>query len=164
MIYSVKIGQKTFEVEVDGREIRLNNKKVNLDFQRIGNSKDYSLIIDNKSYQLRIQPRGDKYHITIGGRDFPVEVEDEKTKLLRSLMKVKERAREPEIVKAPMPGLVVKVLVEVGQRVRKGQGVAIVEAMKMENEIKASTEGVVREVRVREKDAIDKDAVLVVIG
>jgi len=164
MMYTVKIGEKNFKVEVDGREIKLNGKRVNLDFQRIGNSHDYSLIINNKSYQLRIEPRGDKYHITIGGKDFPVEVEDERNRLLRSLTKAKKRTRELEIVKAPMPGLVVKVLVDVGQRVRRGQGVAIVEAMKMENEIKASTEGVVKEVRVREKDAIDKDAVLVVIG
>ena len=64
---------------------------------------------------------------------------------------------------APMPGLVLKVEVEVGQAVRAGQGVVVVEAMKMENELKAPADGVVASIAVQPGQTVDKGATLIVL-
>jgi biotin carboxyl carrier protein len=66
-------------------------------------------------------------------------------------------------IKAPMPGLVVKVLAQKNAFVKKGQPLVVVEAMKMENEIPAPVEGVVTEVKVQEKQTVDKDQILAII-
>jgi len=70
-------------------------------------------------------------------------------------------AQGPKPVRAPMPGLVVRVEVEPGQEVKAGQGVVIIEAMKMENELKAEAVGVVSRVLVQQGQAVEKGAVLV---
>ena len=64
-------------------------------------------------------------------------------------------------LRAPMPGLVVKVLVEDGQEVQAGDGLVIVEAMKMENELRAEGDGVVASVRVQPGDTVDRDELLI---
>ena len=73
-------------------------------------------------------------------------------------------ARGPQPIKAPMPGMVVKVEVDVGDRVELGQGIVVVEAMKMENELQAQAIGVVRRVHVEPGQAVEKDQVLVEFG
>ena len=78
-----------------------------------------------------------------------VEVVDERTRHIRTLTGGGDRARGPAALKAPMPGLVVRVQVETGQSVGAGTGVVVLEAMKMENELRASAPGVVAAIRVR---------------
>jgi biotin carboxyl carrier protein len=86
---------------------------------------------------------------------------DERARHIRSLTGGGERARGPAVLKAPMPGLVVRVQVEAGQPVAAGAGVVVLEAMKMENELRAAAAGVVRIVRVRPGEAVEKGQVLV---
>jgi biotin carboxyl carrier protein len=78
-------------------------------------------------------------------------------------MRVGTGVKVKETVKAPMPGLVVKVITEIGAVVKKGDPLVVVEAMKMENEIKSSVEGKVTDIKVKEKQAVEKNETLVVI-
>jgi pyruvate carboxylase subunit B len=89
-----------------------------------------------------------------------VEVVDERTRVIRELTRAAAGAAGPRPVKAPMPGLVVRVEVDEGDEVREGQGVVIVEAMKMENELRAEADGRVARVCVAAGDAVEKDQVL----
>jgi len=168
MKYRTKIGDEILEVEIrnsaEGVALMLNGKPVTWDLKRVGDSNWYSLIVDGRSHALEITRDGSRYVVRMGGVEIPVEVEDERQRLLRTLARADERAGEVTLVRAPMPGLVAKVEVSAGQQVQRGDGLVIVEAMKMENELRAPTGGVVKEVRVKEGDAIEKGALLVVIG
>ncbi|MEE8573603.1 MAG: biotin/lipoyl-containing protein, partial [Gemmatimonadota bacterium] len=95
---------------------------------------------------------------------WPVAVVDERTRQLRELTGQQGKQQTGGVVKAPMPGLVLRLEVEVGQRVEAGAGVVVLEAMKMENEIKSTGSGVVKTIHVSVGEAVDKGAPLVEVG
>ena len=130
----------------------------------------YNLLIAGKSYEVfarRItrpnEKNGQSYEIFVGDQRFEVKAEDERSRLLASLIKGGEHSEEANI-SAPMPGLVVGVLLEVGASVDVGQPVVVLEAMKMENDLPAPIPGVVKEVLVSKGQTVDLGDVLVVIG
>jgi len=90
-----------------------------------------------------------------------MEVLDERTRHIRSLTSGGNQTRGPAALKAPMPGLVVRVQVEAGATVAVGSGVVVLEAMKMENELRAASAATVRTVRVKPGEAVEKGQVLV---
>ena len=129
----------------------------------------YSLILAGKSYQVfaRSLPpvqgrKGQGYEIFLDGRRFEVFVEDERTRLLAGLAQSRT-GQSAANIQAPMPGLVVNVLVEPGDLVAQNQAVAVLEAMKMENDLPAPTAGMVKEVRVSKGQTVDQGEVLIVI-
>jgi len=89
-----------------------------------------------------------------------VEVLDERTRHIRSLTANDDRPRAIPVLKAPMPGLVLRVQVRPGQRVSAGAGLVVLEAMKMENELKAPAPAVIKAVRVQPGAAVEKGQVL----
>ncbi|MFQ6117951.1 MAG: biotin/lipoyl-containing protein, partial [Candidatus Bipolaricaulia bacterium] len=111
----------------------------------------YSLILDGRVIDLSIRGEGGRYRIGFAGWDYDVRVEPSHLRELRRLFKRDALSREGagEEVVARMPGLVVEVKVEEGQEVEEGQGLIIIEAMKMENEVRAPCTGVVERVGVR---------------
>ena len=130
----------------------------------------YSLIIGNTSYEIfarRInkpdEGEGQTYEIQIAGQRFEVYVEDEREKALVGAVK---SARETgnALVRAPMPGLVLGIPLEVGTTVTRGQTVAILEAMKMENDLASPIAGTIEEVRVSKGQTVNQGDVLVVIS
>ena len=86
---------------------------------------------------------------------------DERTRHIRSLTGGADRQRGAGALRAPMPGLVVRILVEPGQAVARGGGLVVLEAMKMENELKAAADGTVKTVRVGTGEPVEKGQVLV---
>jgi biotin carboxyl carrier protein len=102
-----------------------------------------------------------RWNLHLRGQRFEAEVLDSRTRSIREMTGAGAGPTGPVPVKAPMPGLMVKVEVEVGDIVEAGQGVAIVEAMKMENELKAQGPGKVHAIHVAEGDTVEKDQVLV---
>lgn len=130
---------------------------------------EYSLILGGKSYQVfaralpPVQGReGQGYEIFLNGQRFEVFVEDERTRLLAGLAQGRTVQSAASIL-APMPGLVVNVLVQPGDVVAQNQTVAVLEAMKMENDLPAPTGGTVKEVRVSKGQTVDLGEVLIVI-
>jgi pyruvate carboxylase subunit B len=97
----------------------------------------------------------------MGGRRIRAEAIDERTRAIREMTGAGGAALGPAPIRAPMPGLVVKVEVEEGDVVEAGQGMAIVEAMKMENELKAEGPGVVSTIHVAAGDTVEKDQILI---
>ena len=105
-------------------------------------------------------PKG-RYVLWVDGWRFEVEVLDERTRAIRDLGAVAAASAGPAPIVAPMPGLVVRVAVAVGDRVEAGQPVVVMEAMKMENELRAPAAGTVRTVLATPGVAVEKGAVLV---
>jgi biotin carboxyl carrier protein len=128
----------------------------------------FSLLIAGKSYnifarRLTKPDEGDSqtYEVLIAGQRFEVQVEDEREKKLASKG---ERETGDAQVRAPMPGLVIGILLEVGTSVEHGQIVVVLEAMKMENDLVAPRSGIVKEIHVSKGQAVNQGDVLVIIG
>jgi len=101
------------------------------------------------------------WDIHMGGERFQAEVVDERTRAIRAMTGEVGAALGPRPIRAPMPGLMVRVDVEEGDTVVAGQTVAIIEAMKMENDLKAESDGVVSKILARPGDPVEKGATLV---
>jgi biotin carboxyl carrier protein len=114
------------------------------------------------------EPRADgvqpAYRVHFKGYDYDVSVDDERSLRIKGFAEADGRPKDAGRIVAPMPGLVVKLLVEPGQEVRKGEGLVIVEAMKMENEIRSPVSGKVEKINVIERQAVEKGQILAVIG
>jgi pyruvate carboxylase subunit B len=102
-----------------------------------------------------------RYTILVDGFKFEVEAVDERTRAIRQLAGAAAKPPGPSLLAAPMPGLVVRVLVESGAAVQPGQPLVVIEAMKMENELRAPSAGIVRTVHVGPGTAVEKGAPLV---
>jgi pyruvate carboxylase subunit B len=135
-----------------------------VDLQSIDGGFHYSLLAGAVSYEVFVERCEDVCFVTIEGHRYQVHVEDERVRRLgdRAHAVLEEPAQE-EIL-SPMPGLVVAVLVEEGQVVQTGEGMLILEAMKMENEIRAPRNGVVERVNVFPGQRVSKDDLLARIG
>jgi biotin carboxyl carrier protein len=121
----------------------------------------FSILIDNFSYETLVERNGDEYRVIVDGALHLVEVQDERT---RKIAKVEKKAAPVTDVtlKAPMPGLVRAIRVQVGDTVKGKQGVVILEAMKMENELRAPRDGTVKEIRCKPGDIVDQGQALMV--
>lgn len=165
MAYEVKIDELVYRVEVERDagvyKVKLGDKVYSVDVaQPLPFS--YSLIINGYSYAVDITPRGDQKDILVSGKTFRAEVYDENKKPLLSKKKLDHLEGEQKIISS-MPGKVISILTQAGQRVEKGSGVIIIQAMKMENEIKAPKDGEIKDIRVTEGQTIEVGQVLLVM-
>ena len=165
MKYFVSIGRREVTVEVDGERVTVDGRAVAATLESIPGTPVRHLVLDGRSFALPVEreARG-RWAVTVQGERHPVEVVDERSRHIRSLTASKERAGGGSTLKAPMPGLVVRLQVAVGDRVAAGASIVVLEAMKMENQLKAPTAGVVAEVRVVAGQAVEKGQTLVVFG
>lgn len=165
MKYQVRISGQKFRVGIKEKEgelqVELGRKEIDADLTELKKNKIYSLLIDNRAYDLEIRRKNGEFEINYGGRKYSGEILEETLAKLKSTAP-KEVLKQKE-QKAPMPGLIVKIEVEEGQIVKMGEGILIMEAMKMENEIKSSYEGKVKKILVSEKQTVDKDQLLLVL-
>lgn len=165
MKYIAQIGNQSFEITIlDDGHIQVGDEVLRYDFRPGSRTEHFSLIIDGRSYQIWMEPVNQSHRVHVAGYDFEVHAEDERAHRLRRLAATDAASSGVGQVVAPMPGLVVKALVEPGQAVKRGDGIVIVEAMKMENEIRSPLSGTVKEIRVKSRQAVEKGEILAVIG
>jgi pyruvate carboxylase subunit B len=160
--YIVSIEGREIPVEVDGREVRVDGQTFEAHLTPVPGTPLRHLLSGNDSLTLamsRLEPG--RWEAQFRGSRFSMEVVDERTRHIRSLTGGAARADTSLQLKAPMPGLVVRVLVEPGQQVQAGQGLIVLEAMKMENELKARTGAKIRAVSASPGQAVEKGQVLV---
>ena len=120
----------------------------------------YSVLDQGRSVEVRITKNAFGWNVQAGGRGFAVEVRDPRDASSRSR---KALSAGRQNIAAPMPGKVVRVLVKEGDQVEGGQGLVVVEAMKMQNAMKAALAGTVVRVRVRDGDTVGAGDVLVTL-
>jgi biotin carboxyl carrier protein len=149
-----ELGEDLYEVTLDG-------KTVQVDVARSGKT-IYSVIEDGKQFEVIIDESGAHgFDVLVGGQLLHLKAFDERSRLLASTAKA--TATGPQRVESEMPGKVVKIAAPAGTPVAEGQGVVILEAMKMENEIKSPIDGVIKEVGVAEGQTVESGALLFVV-
>lgn len=161
MIYEVSIAGKTHKVELaragSAWHCNVNGREFPLDVSSLQNGV-LSLLVDGKSYEVKQENTATESSIVVGSERFGAVVHDP-----RSLRSRRSSGAETEGVKrvtASMPGKVVRVLVPAGSAVEAGQGVLIIEAMKMQNEMKSPKKGIVKKITVAEGALVEAGQVL----
>lgn len=156
----------TFEIEMLLDQVitgKIGASDFSLDLVETGDGR-YHVLKDNKSFNVDIlgyDKEEKTYKIAVNGNAYHIELEDEYDRLLKRMGLENLAAAKHKDLKAPMPGMVLSVLVEAGKEVEKDEPLLILEAMKMENVIKAPAEGVVKSVKVEEGKSVEKNAILV---
>ncbi|HEU4554316.1 MAG TPA: biotin/lipoyl-containing protein [Chitinophaga sp.] len=164
MIKATVNGQSAFTIQT-GKEVRCNEQIVDWSAVQVP-SGSYSIIMDGRSYVaqvLKIDRDAKTVTLEIAQQVYEVSVEEPIDQLLAAMGIKDALAHKVNDIKAPMPGLVLKVLVEPGQAIRKGDPVLVLEAMKMENVFKSATDAVVKAIRVNPGTAVEKGEVLIVL-
>ena len=146
-------------------EVLVNGRSIELDPAQLPPAEQvepgvYSVLHNGKSFEARIIPAPAGWSVQVSGRQFSVEVRNPRDAGSRSRGAL---AGGRQNLAAPMPGKVIRVLVQEGDAVDAGQGVIVVEAMKMQNEMKAAHAGRVIQVRARDGDTVGAGDVLVVL-
>jgi len=140
-----KSGNKPHRLELEqaeaGWKCRLDGRSIDVDAM-IPRRDVLSLIVDGRSYEIKREQTATDLHIWVGSNRFAVELRDPRS--LRSRRKAAWDEKGPVKITAPMPGRVVRILVAENEEVEAGQGIVVVEAMKMQNEIKSPKKGIVK--------------------
>jgi biotin carboxyl carrier protein len=155
--YTVEIeetGKSVYRVSVDGHEFVVDGKKTG--------RTNYSLIVDNRSFEIEVDNTGDEYRVLVDGRSYHIHLVDERRVRVGG-NQAGAQMQGRQNVSVPMPGKVIAILVAEGDQVEKGQGLIIVEAMKMENEVHSPIAGEVKEIKVKTGETVEGGAVLLVV-
>jgi biotin carboxyl carrier protein len=163
MLYDVTINGKNYSLELsraDGRwSCRLEGRDLEVDAVLV-RPDVVSLRIGTMAYEVKSERVADELHLWVGSARFTAEIRDPRS------LRGRARAGDdqgPRKITAPMPGKVVRLLVREGEEVEPGRGVAVVEAMKMQNEIKSPKKGTVRKILVGEGAAVNAGDVLAIV-
>jgi biotin carboxyl carrier protein len=166
-MYHIKVNQETiYDVELDSKGITLNNELKDISFASLGNNQ-YHILLNQKSYNVElvsINHENNTASLKVNNRIYDCEIKDQFDDLLKSLGLDNLNAKKINDIKAPMPGLVLKVLVTEGQEFKKGDNLLVLEAMKMENILKAPTDGIVKSIKIKPGDKVDKNEVLLLLA
>lgn len=158
-----KIDNNEYEVEVSKEGIEINGVTLNWDVDNF--AKDaYHIVNDNTSYRteiVTINREAKEITLKINGKKTTVSVKDKMDLLLEELGMDMSTAAMINDVKAPMPGLIFSIAVNVGDDVKKGDPIMILEAMKMENVLKSPGDGTIKTIKVKQGDSVEKNQVLV---
>jgi len=163
MLFDATVDGHAIRVEVRGRDgryvVTLDGRDLEVDHQETG-AHFVSLLIGGKSYEAGLEKRPDGYNVVLAEDVLDLEFRRASRGALAAPRKA---AAGPARIVAPMPGRLVRVLVERGQQVEAGAGLVVMEAMKMENELRSPRAGRIAELPVREGQAVETGALLVVV-
>src|SRR4051812_7189664 len=162
MLFDATVDGRTVRVEVrqtgDRYVVTVDGRPLDIDVHEAGRPEFLSLLIEHQSVEAGLEKRAGGYRVVLSDDVVDVELADAARSASPVLQKAKGGVAR---LTAPMPGKVVRVLVAPGQTVAAGEGLVVMEAMKMENELRAPRAGTVKDVRVREGQAVDTGALLV---
>jgi biotin carboxyl carrier protein len=156
MIYEVTIAEKTYRIELQragtGWQCKVDGRELPLDVTS-AQSGVFSLLLNGKSYEVKQETAGAETNIVVGHERFNVSLRDPRS--FRSRRAAGGAEQGVKKITAPMPGKIVRVLAPEGSAVQAGQSVIVIEAMKMQNELKAPKNGVVKKINVAEGAAVE---------
>jgi biotin carboxyl carrier protein len=164
--YVVQLNEDRKSVTIDADGLRYEAEApVHAELSDIEGSPVRMVMIGTHVYRVVAQKRQGRgrYTLWVDGYRFETEALDERTRAIRDLSAASAGPVGPAPILAPMPGMIVRVSVKVGDTVEAGQGVVVMEAMKMENELRATAAGTVRSVEVAAGTAVEKGALLVAL-
>ena len=162
MKYVVKVGDADIEVLLEGDVVSVNGVSSVAHVSDVEGTPVRMVTIGTEVHRVvarRGASRG-RYTLWLDGFRYEVEALDERTRAIRALSGAEKGPTGPAPLVAPMPGMIVRVAVQVGDTVQPGQGLVVMEAMKMENELRATSAGTVKVVHAQPGTAVNKGAVL----
>ena len=175
MKYVASTGGQEYQIEVEqggagqaARRVVLGGTPYEVDLEAVDGGFHYSLLVGSASYEVFVERCEDVCIVSVEGHRFPVRVVEARREPggagRGAAAETVLRETGETLVRSPMPGVVVAVLVEPGQTVRTGEGLLILEAMKMENEIRAPRNGIIEVAHVTPGQRVGQDDPLVLIG
>ena len=167
-MYTINVNNTAFKTGVkagdEGKfEGALNEAFINGDFIKI-NEYQYHLIYNNQSYNIdvfKLNAQEKTMTLKINSVKYHLELKDKYDELLKSLGMDSGASKKVNDIKAPMPGMVLNVLVSEGTEVKKGDVLLVLEAMKMENMLKSPADGIVKKIAVQKGTAVEKNQLLI---
>ncbi|MBN2669917.1 MAG: acetyl-CoA carboxylase biotin carboxyl carrier protein subunit [Bacteroidales bacterium] len=165
-MYNIELNKTKFDVKLDSFDKKkgtINGKEFKIDYSQ--NDNEYHLIYNHQSYILEVDTFDQEQNLIIlkiNNEKIECQVSDDIDILLKQLGMDKLSSKKVNDIKAPMPGMVLDVLVDVGQTVKKGDTLVVLEAMKMENNIKSPIDGKVVQIACKASKAVEKNDLLVV--
>lgn len=169
MSYTIKVnGNKEFKTEITKQQNTsvegvLNGQEITADVIKVRDGV-YHLIKDKESYNLEVVkhiPEEKKITVKINNTLYHLDVKDKYDDLLHSLGLDALASKKVNDIKAPMPGMVLNILVTEGQEVKKGDPLIVLEAMKMENILKSPSDGIVKKIAINKGVAVEKNQLLI---
>jgi biotin carboxyl carrier protein len=164
MVYDVSVGGKPHRLELEkvdtGWKCRLDGKEIRVDAV-LPRRDVLSLIVDGQAFEVKREQTPTDLHMWVGSTRFAVELRDPRSLLARKGSAADEKG--PRKIVAPMPGRVVRLLVAEQAEVEAGQGMIVVEAMKMQNEIKSPKKGIVKKMVAAAGAAVNAGDVLAIV-
>lgn len=163
MKYIVDINGRRHIVSIDGAGVRVDGEPVSAHLAELPRTPVWMLTLGHAAYAVRVRRGGERgsYTLWIDGHRFAASALDERTRAIRDLDVERNISSGPAPLSAPMPGLIVRVLVSEGQTVQTGEGLVVIEAMKMENELRAAAPARVKAVHARAGAPVEKGALLI---
>lgn len=163
MKYRVEVEGHDFEIEIDPRgRIWLNNRPLDVDMEQVDGLPQYSLLVDHRSYEAVIEGEEEgECRLVVAGRPYRARFLDQRRSPART--DTRHQTEGTAQVTAPLPGLLVEVRVEKGQRVEEGDPVAVLESMKMHLELRAPRSGIVQAVHKSPGTEVAQGDVLVTV-
>ena len=162
-MYTAKVNDLTFEIEASPDGFIVDGKETPVDIARIEDGY-FHILLDFQSYRaeiVEVDTAAKRFVIKINGKQYPVILKDRFDLLLEKMGMNSNSGARVNIVRAPMPGLIISLKVNDGDRVKAGETLLILEAMKMENIIKAPGDATVRSVKIRMGEGVEKNQVLI---
>ena len=163
-MYSVTVNNKRFAVEKTGKDILVDGSKLEWDLQPIDGHTSH-LLLDNASYKVelvQIDRQEKTVSLKLNNKLAKIALKDRFDLLLEKLGMNTTVSSAVVNIKAPMPGLILEINVQAGDFIKKGDPVLVLEAMKMENVLKSSGDGEIKEVLVRPGSSVEKNQVLII--
>ena len=160
MIYTFKLNNKIFKIDLEEEknkvDVEIDGEHQQVEYSRLDDNL-YSIIVDGKSLTIGVLKKGKNIHVFYQGDLYNIEAISDRDRAKIS------SAGSGLVISSPMPSRIVKILKKVGDTVEPDEGVIVVEAMKMESELKAQTPGKVKDVKVKEGDTVEGGTVLVTL-
>jgi biotin carboxyl carrier protein len=163
MTYEITVGGRTHRLELDrtenGWSCRLDGREIPVDAV-LARADVLSLRLEDRAFEVKCERVGSEMHFWVGSQRFAVEVHDPRS--LRGRLRASDE-QGPKKLTAPMPGKVVRILVTEGAEIEAGAGVVVVEAMKMQNEVKSPKKGAIQKILVSTGAAVNAGDVLAIV-
>lgn len=163
MKYFVRFNDEEHEVVLDGDGVHVDGEDVAARVDDVQGTPVRMVTIGEEVHRVVVRRGASRglYTLWLDGHRFDVDAVDERSRAIRELSGNAAGPSGPAPLKAPMPGLIVRVNVQAGDAVQAGQGLVVMEAMKMENELRAAAAGKVKAVVVTPGTAVEKGALLI---
>lgn len=162
-MYKALVNGKEFEIESEKENMIVNGNPLDWNLTFLGDG-HYHILYQNKGYRaeiVKIDRDARTVDLKINHQRCTVQLRDKFDLLLEKMGMNNTAAGKVNVIKAPMPGLIIDLRVKVGDQVKAGDPLLVLEAMKMENIIKAPGEGIVKQVKIKKGDTVEKNQLLI---